>query len=88
MEFGRRVAAERELAKSEYSNYLNAVFDTTGNFLIFTSLIGIKIINVVTNKCVRVLGKNESVRFLTVNVYQGVVYMCALCLLLCAFLSA
>eukprot|EP00056_Hartaetosiga_gracilis_P004445 m.75093 g.75093 ORF g.75093 m.75093 type:complete len:644 (-) comp11832_c0_seq9:112-2043(-) len=71
MEFGRRVAAERELAKSEYSNYLNAVFDTTGNFLIFTSLIGIKIINVVTNKCVRVLGKNESVRFLTVNVYQG-----------------
>ena len=33
----------------------------------------LQIINLITNRCVRVIGKQESVRFLNLALYQGVV---------------
>jgi len=71
MEFGQRVAVERDLEKSESFASINPVFDDTGHFLIYPTMIGIKIINTYTNKCVRILGKNENVRFLRIALYQG-----------------
>jgi peptidylprolyl isomerase domain and WD repeat-containing protein 1 len=42
MEFGRRVAVEREFEKSDAIYYQNAVFDESGHFLLYPSLLGIK----------------------------------------------
>lgn len=71
MEFGRRLAVERELEKSSQSRFVNAVFDESGNFVIYGSLLGIKIVNIRTNKVVRLLGKSETNRFVNVSLYQG-----------------
>ncbi|KAJ2028419.1 Peptidyl-prolyl cis-trans isomerase cyp15 [Coemansia sp. S3946] len=71
MEFGRRLAIENELQKSTAGKLSNAVFDESGKFLLFASLVGIKIVNLVANKVVRVLGKSESCRFVSLALIQG-----------------
>lgn len=71
MEFGRRVAVERELEKTDAFKYINPVFDESGYFLLYPTMIGIKVVNLFTNKCVKILGKNENVRFLRIALYQG-----------------
>jgi peptidylprolyl isomerase domain and WD repeat-containing protein 1 len=73
MEFGRRLAVEREIEKQKagQSVTVNAVFDDSGNFLIYATLLGIKMVNLVTNKVVRVLGKSETARFMNITLYQG-----------------
>ena len=74
IESGRRVAIEKELeATPEALATGNAVFDESGNFLIYGSLFGIKVLNLVTNKVVKTLGSSEpGERFLAVSLYQGV----------------
>ncbi|KAJ3210399.1 Peptidyl-prolyl cis-trans isomerase cyp15 [Dinochytrium kinnereticum] len=72
MEFRRRVAREKELEKKGgQSLTVNAVFDETGNFLIYPSLLGIKIVNIETNKVSRLLGRTENYRFMNLALYQG-----------------
>ncbi|KAJ2627100.1 Peptidyl-prolyl cis-trans isomerase cyp15, partial [Coemansia sp. RSA 1694] len=71
MEFGRRLAVENELLKSAAGKLSNAVFDESGNFLLFASLVGIKVFSLVTNKVVRVLGKSEPYRFINLALIQG-----------------
>ncbi|KAL7333818.1 Peptidyl-prolyl cis-trans isomerase cyp15, variant 2 [Mucor circinelloides] len=71
MEFGRRLAVEKELEKSNQARFVNAVFDETGNFIIYGALLGIKVVNIKTNKVARVIGKSESNRFVNVGLYQG-----------------
>ena len=39
-EFNRKLALEKELAKSDVAKYGNAEFDQTGNFLLYPSMIG------------------------------------------------
>lgn len=56
-DFGRRVALEKELASSTTAPPSNAVFDESGHFIMYPTLVGIKIVNIETNKVVRVLGK-------------------------------
>ena len=69
MEFGRRLAMEREM--DDQRQPVHFVFDESGNFLIYPSMLGIKVLNIRTNKVVRLLGKNEHVRFMSVGLYQG-----------------
>lgn len=45
---------EHELEDSSASATQNAVFDETGHFLIYSTLLGIKIVNIETNRVVRV----------------------------------
>ncbi|TPX66944.1 hypothetical protein SpCBS45565_g04120 [Spizellomyces sp. 'palustris'] len=73
MEFGRRLAIEREIEKVKggQSATANAVFDESGNFVIYPTLLGIKVVNIRTNKVVRLIGKAETQRFLNVALYQG-----------------
>ncbi len=83
MEFGRRIALEREISASSASGPLsglanassaalwNVTFDESGNFIIYGSLHGVKFVNLVTDRCVRLLGKDESVRFMNVALFQG-----------------
>lgn len=48
-------------------------FDESGHFIVYGALSGIKVVNIVTNRVVRVLGSRESgERFVAVALYQGV----------------
>lgn len=83
MEFGRRIALEREISTSSASGphsglanassaaLWNVLFDESGHFIIFGSLQGIKFVNLITDRCVRLLGKDESVRFMHLALFQG-----------------
>lgn len=65
MEFGRRMAVERELEKVDGIRLTNIIFDETGHFVLYGTMLGIKVINVETNRYVHV--KVEKV-FLLVEV--------------------
>jgi peptidylprolyl isomerase domain and WD repeat-containing protein 1 len=71
-DFGRRVATEKELVKSPYWRLATLTFDETGHFLLYPTVIGVKMINISSNKLNRILGKVESSeRFLTMALYSG-----------------
>lgn len=52
MEFGRRMAVERELEKVDGIRLTNIIFDETGHFVLYGTMLGIKVINVETNRYV------------------------------------
>jgi len=71
-DFGRRVAVEKEMRTSKAKFYQQAVFDDSCNFIAFPSMVGVKIVNIHTNKLVRILGKVEQTeRFLGIALFQG-----------------
>ena len=70
IEFGRRMALESSLGASAFEK-ANIIFDETGSFIIYGSLAGIKVLNISTNKIVRTLGKEESIRPMNLAIYQG-----------------
>merc|ERR1712176_760681 len=43
-DFGRRVAVEKEMRKSPANFFQQAVFDDSGNFLVYTSMVGVKVV--------------------------------------------
>ena len=43
IDFGRRLAVERELAADTSAPHPNAVFDASGNFLLYPTLLGVKV---------------------------------------------
>eukprot|EP01138_Halocafeteria_seosinensis_P001278 gb/GECG01001311.1/.p1 GENE.gb/GECG01001311.1/~~gb/GECG01001311.1/.p1 ORF type:complete len:737 (+),score=111.85 gb/GECG01001311.1/:1-2211(+) len=50
----------------------NAIFDYSGHFVIYPTLLGIKVVNIETNKVRKSLGRMEHTeRFLCVALYQG-----------------
>ncbi|KAH8114737.1 peptidyl-prolyl cis-trans isomerase [Phellopilus nigrolimitatus] len=76
MEFGRRLAVDRELELPGPDGripgrWINAVWDESGNFVIYPTLHGIKVVNTVTNRVVRLLGRDETVRWINLSLYQG-----------------
>lgn len=71
MEFGKRLAVERELDKSEVASQSNVVFDESSNFLLYPTMLGIKFVNLCTKRLDRTIGKPEHVRFLNVALFQG-----------------
>ncbi|CAG0891267.1 unnamed protein product [Cyprideis torosa] len=74
MEFGRRMAVERDLEKAPTTVSLgNLLFDETGNFLLYSSMLGVKVVNLVTNKCVRWIGRAENIRLLGIALFQGTI---------------
>ena len=57
IEFNRRMAVERDLDKNSEQFALQRIeFDMSGNFLIMPSMLGIKLINCVSNELARVIG--------------------------------
>jgi peptidylprolyl isomerase domain and WD repeat-containing protein 1 len=71
VEFGRRMATERELDNPIARSRVNVIFDETGHFIIYGSLLGIKVINTLTNRVVKTYGKEEPFRALNLAMYQG-----------------
>ena len=71
VDFGRRLAVERELENPALRNRINVIFDESGHFVLYGSILGIKVVNTFTNRVVRVFGKDESFRPLNLALYQG-----------------
>lgn len=71
VDFGRRLAVERELENHAYQHRINVIFDETGHFILYGSILGTKVINTLTNRVVKVYGKDEPFRCLNLALYQG-----------------
>jgi len=72
MEFGKRITVERELDQVVDNPPSNVIFDESGHFILYPTMLGIKVVNLVTNKVARMLGKAETnVRFVNIALYQG-----------------
>jgi peptidylprolyl isomerase domain and WD repeat-containing protein 1 len=71
VEFGRRLAAEREIETDALRNKVNVIFDESGHFILYGSILGVKVLNTFTNHIVKVYGKDENVRPVNLALYQG-----------------
>ena len=72
VEFGRRLATERDLeAHPSHQPKINVIFDESSNFILYGSLHGIKVLNTLTNRVVKVYGDAEPFRALNLTLYQG-----------------
>lgn len=71
VEFGRRLAVERELENPALQNKINVIFDESSNFVIYGSILGTRVMNILTNRVVKVYGQDESFRSLNLALYQG-----------------
>ncbi|KAI1776504.1 hypothetical protein F4818DRAFT_351333 [Hypoxylon cercidicola] len=71
VDFGRRLAAEREIESSSLRNKVNVIFDESGHFILYGSILGVKVLNTFTNQVVKVYGKDEHLRPVNLAIYQG-----------------
>ncbi|EPS42268.1 hypothetical protein H072_3785 [Dactylellina haptotyla CBS 200.50] len=73
VDFGRRLALEREIEGPTSRNKMNVIFDESGHFILYGSILGIKVVNTVTNRVVRLLARDETGmgRPLNLALYQG-----------------
>jgi peptidylprolyl isomerase domain and WD repeat-containing protein 1 len=71
VEFGRRLAIEREIETPALKNKVNVIFDESGHFILYGSILGTKVINTYTNRVVKVYGRDENFRPLSLAIYQG-----------------
>ena len=71
MEFGKKISVEREIGRMGQAKFNNVIWDDSGNFIIYGSLLGIKMVNLTTRKVSRLLGQREHLRCLNVALFQG-----------------
>ncbi|UNI14784.1 Peptidylprolyl isomerase [Purpureocillium takamizusanense] len=71
VEFGRRLAQEKDVESATLRNKSNIIFDESGNFIFYGSMLGIKVLNTYTNQVIRVYGKDEHLRAVHLALYQG-----------------
>jgi peptidylprolyl isomerase domain and WD repeat-containing protein 1 len=69
-DFDRKIALENDLEKSSQGR-VNVIFDESSNFIFVGSFLGIKAINTLTNRVVRVYGRDDGLRALHLTLYQG-----------------
>ena len=72
LEFGRRLAIERELYKSPYWGCIRANFDQTGSYILYPTMIGLKVVHLESNKICGLIGRDESLRFISAALYQDI----------------
>ncbi|KAI1444003.1 hypothetical protein F5Y02DRAFT_190251 [Annulohypoxylon stygium] len=71
VDFGRRLAAERDIESASIQHKVNVIFDESGHFILYGSIFGVKVLNTFTNQVVKVYGKDEHLRPLNLALYQG-----------------
>ena len=71
MDFGRRIGIERDLDAPSTRSRCNVIFDETSNFILYGSMYGVKVINLLTNQLIKLYGREESIRPLHLVLYQG-----------------
>lgn len=64
------MATERDLEKSEAVQLANVLFDASGHFIVYATMLGVKVVNLVTNRCVAMIGKPENLRPLHLALFQ------------------
>lgn len=64
------MAMERDLEKTDYNMHNNILFDCSGHFILYPTLMGIKIINITTNRCIHILGRTDNIRPLHIGLFQ------------------
>lgn len=64
------MAVEREVEKSDSFRTTNLLFDESGHLLLYPTMLGIKVVNLHSNVCVRQLGKPENLRILKIALFQ------------------
>lgn len=69
VEFGRRIAVEREL--ESIRDRVNIIFDESGHFILYGSILGTKVINTLSNTLVKLYGREEPFRPLNLALFQG-----------------
>ena len=69
IEFFRRMAIEKDIDKCK--DKLCTAWDETSKILIYSSYVGIKMVDVETGKVVQIIGKHETPRFTSLELYQG-----------------
>lgn len=75
MDFARRMAIEREIDKNNLTSQENVLFDQSGQFVLFPTMLGVKIFNWRTNRFIKTLGKDETnFRPLCIGLFQGLIY--------------
>ncbi|KAG6286008.1 hypothetical protein E4U09_006941 [Claviceps aff. purpurea] len=70
VEFGRRLAQEREVDCGMLRHKSNIIFDDSGYFIVYGSMLGIKVLNTYTNQVVKIYGKGENFRAVNLGLYQ------------------
>eukprot|EP01089_Gocevia_fonbrunei_P001220 TRINITY_DN11138_c0_g1_i1.p2 TRINITY_DN11138_c0_g1~~TRINITY_DN11138_c0_g1_i1.p2 ORF type:complete len:102 (-),score=14.69 TRINITY_DN11138_c0_g1_i1:597-902(-) len=71
IDFGRRFAVDKTLDANEDLPVSNVIFDESGNFVLYPTMCGIKLVNLVTDN-IRLIGRVENTeRFLGLALYQG-----------------
>ena len=71
VDFGRRIAVERELEHPAVRSRINVIFDESGHFILYGSILGTKVINTLSNRIVKIYGREEPFRALNLSMYQG-----------------
>lgn len=71
VEFGRRIAVEGELEHPAVQRRINVAFDESGHFILYGSILGTKVINTLSNRVVKIYGRDEPFRPLNLALYQG-----------------
>lgn len=76
VDYGKRLAIEKEIDRIKGKSdtpptTMQVCFDASGNFLCIPTPFGVKVVNIHTNKVVRLLGLVESDRFTSVVLFQG-----------------
>jgi peptidylprolyl isomerase domain and WD repeat-containing protein 1 len=71
VDFGRRIAVERELENPTIRSRTNIIFDESGHFILFGSILGTKVLNTLSNRVVKIYGREEPFRPLNLALYQG-----------------
>jgi peptidylprolyl isomerase domain and WD repeat-containing protein 1 len=75
-----KLAKEKEIQMQQqqqqhqymYMNMNNVVFDETGKYIIYSSIIGIKVLDIKNNTIIKVIGKNDiNERYMSLALYQG-----------------
>ena len=64
------MANERDLEKSDSLNYANILFDYSGHFIMYSTMLGVKLVNIETNKCIKIIGKADNLRPLNISLFQ------------------
>lgn len=64
-----RMAVERELDKTE-TNLGNIIFDESGYIILYPTMLGVKMVNLYTNRCIKIMGKPENIRPMQLALFQ------------------
>lgn len=75
MDFARRMAIERDLEKSNIISQESAIFDQSNHFILYPTMLGVKVMNWRTDNLIRILGREETnFRPLNVTLFQGLIF--------------